>query len=420
MIRAFYNFIFYLSLPYMIFHLYWKGLKSRNYRKRIHERFAYFKQPAFTESIWIHAVSMGETIAVAPLVKKLQTDYPKLTIVMTNTTPSGAERVKALCGESVFQLYAPYDTPGSVKRFLKKIKPKCLILVETELWPNYLYYCQQQGIPTVLFNGRLSDRSTRRYLKIPALARRMMNDLVHIIAQTELDANNFKKLGADPANMTVTGSVKFDLVVPESALNNGAMLRAQLGIDRPVWMAASTHEGEEKIILAAHRDILKRFPNALLILVPRHSDRFDQIAALCHESGFATVRRSSQQLCPAGTQIYVGDTMGEMLLLYAACDLAFVGGSFVPVGGHNMLEPAALKKPVLSGPCVINFLVISDLLTQAGGMKIVSDANVLSADVIRLFSDPEQARIMGEYAFELVRKNRGSLDKQFGVIKSIL
>lgn len=420
MIRLIYNAIFYLLTPYMIIRLYWRGIKLPSYRKRILERFACFKRPIFSESIWIHAVSMGETIAVAPLVKKLQTSYPRLKIVITNTTPTGSERVKALCGDSVFNVYAPYDSPGTVKRFLKKIKPKMLILVETELWPNYLYYCEQQTIPTMLFNARLSDRSTRRYLILKRLTQAMMHSITHIIAQTTLDADNFQKLGVPASKISVTGSVKFDLSIPEAVIDKGVLLRTKLGAARPVWIAASTHEGEEKLVLSAHQQILKKFPQALLILVPRHPDRFAQVATLCQDMGFEGACRSLQQACQSSTSIYLGDTLGEMLLLYAACDVAFVGGSFVSVGGHNMLEPAALKKPVLSGLCVVNFLVISELLLQSGGMKLVKDADALAVEVIELFSHPAEARAMGEKAFELVSKNRGSLDRQFEIIKKYM
>ena len=404
----------------MVFRLIWRSFKSPNYRKRIIERFAYFKLPVFSSSIWIHAVSLGETIAVASLVKKLQTDYPNNKIIITNTTPTGSERVKALFADSVFNVYAPYDSPGIVKRFLSKVKPKLLIIVETELWPNYLYYCRKQGIPTILFNGRLSDRSAKRYLKVKSLAQMMMNDITQIIAQTELDANNFKKMGALPSKIAVTGSVKFDLLIPDAVYMKGLELRTMLGTERPIWMAASTHEGEETQILEAHAQILKFVPRALLILVPRHPDRFSQVATLAKESGFKMVRRSLNELCEADTSVYLGDTMGEMLLLYATCDVAFVGGSFVSVGGHNMLEPAALKKPVLSGPCVVNFLVISDLLIQAGGMKLLDNPKALAEEVIHLFQNPEQAKLMGERAFELVKNNRGSLDKQFGIIEDYL
>lgn len=404
----------------MVFRLMWRSFSLPAYRKRLLERFGIFSKPTFSSCIWLHAVSVGETIAAVPLVKKLQAAYPDCAVVMTSTTPTGSERVRAAFGVSVFHVYAPYDNPGSVKRFLQKVTPKIAIFMETELWPNYLYFCRQQNVPTVLANARLSDRSANRYLNVKGMAKMMMGLLTKIIAQTEMDAKNFKKIGAVDAQLVVTGSVKFDVTISDDLLQKGLALRAALGADRPVWVAASTHDGEEARLLQVHQALLKTLPNALLVLVPRHPNRFAQVGALCKEAGFGLAVRSLEEVCQPDTQVYLGDTMGELLQFYAACDLAFVGGSFVSIGGHNLLEPAALKKPVLSGPCLTNFLVIGGMLQKAGGMKVVNHPSELVAVLLDLFHDSGKASIMGEQAFAVVQANRGALDRQFAFITAVL
>lgn len=418
--RILYTILFICLLPCILFRLYWRSLRSPDYRKRIAERFAWFKQPGFNRSIWIHAVSMGEAIAVIPLVKLLQAHYPSLPIVITNTTPTGSARVKAALKDSVFHVYAPYDTPGSVKRFLEKVNPVMCILVETEIWPNYLHYCQQRNISVVLFNGRLSDRSARKYLQFKRLTEQTVICFSKVLAQTEVDANNFKRIGVPENKVMITGSVKFDIQVSDEIVAKSHALRQQLGLDRPIWIAASTHPTEEEKILRAHKIILETYPNALLILVPRHPDRFPEVAKLCKDQGFGTTIRTRNDVCDASTSVYLGDTMGEMLIFYGACDIAFVGGSFISLGGHNMLEPAALKKPVLSGPNVINFLVISDKLIKANAMEIVSDENALAVKVECLFQNVTLRETMGQNGFAVIEQNRGALTRQFEQISQLL
>lgn len=415
--KIIYTIIFYFLIPFMVLRLLWRGIKEPPYRQRIYERFAFFK--GFNKkSIWIHAVSLGESIAVTPLIEVLMEKYPQYQMVVTTTTPTGSQHIQKTFNDQVFHVYAPYDAPVLVKCFLRKIKPIAAIFVETELWPNTLHLCRQKSIPTLLFNGRLSDRSCARYRKVGSVAAQMLQYFSKIIAQTELDAKNFISLGAQLEKISVTGSVKFDISVAEKYINKGKALRQQLGEQCPVWIAASTHEGEEEIILAAHQRIRQHVPNAILILVPRHPNRFEHVFELCQQR-FKTSRRSENNIS-SSTEVFVGDTMGEMLLFYAASDVAFVGGSLVEVGGHNMLEPAALHKPIFSGKCVINFLLISDMLIKAQGMQLVDDAVQLADGVVELLQDSNQCKQMGMNAYSVIEKNRGAFARQLAIVESVI
>ncbi|MBI2380665.1 MAG: lipid IV(A) 3-deoxy-D-manno-octulosonic acid transferase [Gammaproteobacteria bacterium] len=405
--RFLYTFCFQLLLPVVLLRLWWKGRRSPAYRARWAERFGQFAG-ARPGGIWVHAVSLGETIAALPLIKALQARYPELPITVTTTTPTGSERVRQALGDSVFHVYAPYDLPWCLSAFLRRIQPKACLVMETELWPNTLHACAARGIPVVLANARLSARSARGYARFSALTKPMLACLSRVAAQHEDDARRFLDLGLPAERVTVTGSIKFDLSIPEALRGAAAGLRAGFGA-RPVWIAASTHRGEDESVLAAHRALRARFPQALLILVPRHPERFGEVAALCATQGERVARRSAGEAVGPDTSVYLGDTLGELLIMYGAADLAFVGGSLVPVGGHNFLEPAALGLPCLSGPHDFNFADIARQLAAAGGLRRVADAAELAEAVGAWLAEPEAREAAGAAALGVVEANRGAL-----------
>jgi 3-deoxy-D-manno-octulosonic-acid transferase len=411
--RTLYTLLFHLGLPLVALRLFLRGRKAPAYRARIAERFAWQLPPMRQGGIWVHAVSVGESIAAAPMVRALLKQYPDLPITLTCMTPTGSERIRAMFeGEPRVQhCYLPYDLPWAAGRFLDHVQPKVGIIMETELWPNHIHQCARRGIPVALANARLSARSARGYARFAGLTRPMLEEMSLIAVQTETEAERFLSLGARPECVQVTGSIKFDLKVDEHLLPRAHDLRAQWGASqRPVWIAASTHDGEDAQVLEAHRRLLEVHSDALLILVPRHPERFNAVHALCAER-FATVRRSAGDGVGAHTQVLLGDTMGELLFLYALADIAFVGGSLVPTGGHNPLEPAALALPVIMGPQVFNFLEISAMLREAGALQQVDDAEGLAAAVRRLIELPQDARRMGEAGRAVMQANQGALQR---------
>lgn len=418
--RISYTLLYYLLLPIVFLRLWLRGRRAPLYRERWGERLGFFKAPERGKGLWVHSVSVGETIAAAPLIRQIQQAYPDLPITITTMTPTGSERVKALFGESVFHVYVPYDTPGAVERFLRRVEPSVALIMETELWPNLVHHCARQRIPVLIANARLSERSARGYGRFARLTRDMLGSIEAIAAQGEDDGQRFMALGLAREKLHVTGSVKFDIQVTDDLRAEGKSLREQWGAQRPVWIAASTHQGEDEQVLEAFRVIMKAHPDALLVLVPRHPERFSSVATLCSEQGFESVLRSSHEVVTPATQVLVGDTMGEMMLLFAASDVAFVGGSLVPTGGHNFLEPAALGMPILSGPHVFNFTDISQMLVSAGGMVQVNAADQLGQQVIEWFDDDAQLERVGEAARLVVASNRGAQQRLFELIAPYL
>lgn len=418
--RHIYNLFLYLVLPLLPLRLLWKSRKNTAYRQRIFERFACFNLPALKNSIWIHAVSVGELISAVPLVQDLIHTYPKTTIIITTMTPTGAERIQKIFGKQVLQLYVPYDYPFAVKNFLRHINPKILILIETELWPNLLHYSSKRKIPIIIANARLSQKSFEGYKKIKLLMRSILNCITCLAAQTKLDAERFSALGVDPKKILIAGNVKFDLKISDDVFMRALQLRLIWGKDRPIWIAASTHKGEETKILSAAQIVLKAIPNSLLILVPRHQERFNEVFDLCLKQGFDIIRYSENQKCPAQTNIILGDVMGQLLLFYAVSDIAFVGGSLIPWGGHNPIEPAALAKPIISGQNLNSFLEISDLLTNADALIRVDDEIALARNLITLFKDKALQEKLGGAALDVVEKHRGATKKILERIKTYL
>jgi 3-deoxy-D-manno-octulosonic-acid transferase len=421
LLRYLYSILFYLALPFFFLRLLWRSRRNPGYRQRWSERLG-FCPFQLGSCIWVHAVSVGETLAAVPLIKALLKEFPDIPIVVTNMTPTGAARTKAVFAQEarIYQAYIPYDLPGAIERFICRIHPQIAIIMETELWPNLFAGCQKHHIPIVITNARLSEKSALRYTYIPSLRRDMFSAIHHIAAQSSIDAERFITLGLPREKMTIAGNLKFDLELPIDLSEKSLTLREQLGKEQFIWIAASTHPGEEEIILAAHSAILKKYPSALLILVPRHPERFNQVAEMIKQQGFDVVRRSSGEQCNTQTTIYLGDTMGELLILYAVADVALVAGSFVKIGGHNMLEPAALHKPILTGPVLFNFAEISQMLLEAKGMIVVKNPEELALAIEKFVENKADRLTVGENAYQVVAANRGALQKQLQLIHAVL
>lgn len=420
MLRYLYTLFFYTALPFILLRMLWRSHKVRGYRHRLLERFGYIDTLNLNKkSLWLHAVSVGEVITAVPLIKALLEDYSQYTLVITTTTPTGSEQIHKHFGNRIRHVYFPYDLPGPINRFLKRIHPQLVIIMETELWPNVLYYLHRKSIPILLANARLSERSMRNYQHIAHITQRMLSQITCVAAQSDLDGKRFVQLGLTSNRLLITGNIKFDLQLSESLIEEGKILRKHWGL-RPTLIAASTHEGEEVIILEAFRQLRHQFQDALLILIPRHPDRFNRVARLCESNGFSVVKRSLHKIPHSKADILLGDTMGELRLLYAASDVAFVGGSLVPIGGHNLIEPTAVRLPIVSGPNLHNFVTISDLLKTANALIIVSDSKSLFTNVARLFNNLRERQSLGERGYQVSISNTGSLDRHIEWINTQL
>lgn len=419
--RQLYTLLFYLAVPFILLRLWWRARNAKAYTKRWRERFAHINIPLeWQHGLWVHAVSVGEVLAAVPLVKALQQQYADLPIVLTTMTPTGSARVKANFAENVFHTYVPYDLPTVVKRFLRKVKPRALMILETELWPNILYQCKQNHIPVILANARLSQKSFNGYAKFPKLTRNMLAAITILATHAAADAERFIKLGINPEKVTVTGSIKFEISVPASILEQAQVLRNMLGQNRSIWIAASTHQGEDKQVLAAHREVLNILPNTLLILVPRHPERFNNVYQLASKQGFSTIRRSDGEVCLPETQVFLGDTMGELMLFFAASDLAFIGGSLVDIGGHNLLEPASLGIASITGPSYFNFADVTQILLDFQAAIQVDNSDELAQQVITLLNDSSRRAEMGERGRKVIEQNRGALAAHLALLKKLL
>ncbi|MDP6415044.1 MAG: lipid IV(A) 3-deoxy-D-manno-octulosonic acid transferase [Gammaproteobacteria bacterium] len=413
MLRFLYSLILYLAVPIILLRLYLRGIKAPAYRQRIGERFANSRLPASfdpsRQTIWIHAVSVGESIAAAPFIRELQLRFPDSQILVTTMTPTGSDRVTAIFGDRVYHCYLPYDLPGALNRFVRRINPGMLILMETELWPNLIHVCSKQNVKLILANARLSEKSARGYSRFPGLTRSMLLKIDYIAAQAQADFERFAELGADSHKMEITGSLKFNVnIEQEKALSDSVLVEIKES-GRTVIIAASTRDGEESKVLHAFRRVLDYQPHVLLLLVPRHPERFDSVANLCTQSGFTLSRRSKHQTVDSSTQVYLGDSMGEMLSYYRLANIAFVGGSLVDTGCQNVLEPAALSLPVVVGPSQYNFATICAQLEAAGGLHTVSDENELADYLVALISDPVRQQQSGAAGRALVETNQQAL-----------
>jgi 3-deoxy-D-manno-octulosonic-acid transferase len=414
--RFIYSFLFYLSLPLVGLRLLWRARRDPHYLKRWPERMGHIPFPIRPKYIWWHSVSVGETLASLPLIRLLQKNYPQYTILVTTMTPTGSQEVIKNLGESVQHIYIPYDLPHVMSKFIRAIQPRLVVIMETELWPNMLFYCRQYKVPVLLANARLSEKSAKNYRRFPSLTRQMLENITCMAVQSQEDAARFVQLGFSPECQVITGSVKFDIEILPDLLSKAEKLRTKWDAARPVWIAASTHRGEEEIILAA----AKKMPEALLILVPRHTDRVKEVLALCQQANLNTCLRSAGELPDKTTRIFLIDTLGELLLFYAVSDIAFVGGSLISKGGHNLLEPAALGLPVLSGPSLYNFARIENLLKKANALKKVKDAEELSTEILRLFHSQDKRLQMGQAARRIVTENKGATEKHFSLIQQLI
>jgi 3-deoxy-D-manno-octulosonic-acid transferase len=406
--RLLYNLLIHLGLPLALLALYRPKKGKPGFGARWAEHLGQAPASGQEAPLWIHAVSVGETLAISPFIRALKAERPDLPILLTTTTRTGAEQAEKL-GELVVHRYAPLDYPWAIAAFLKTFQPRALWVMETELWPNWLAACEARHLPVTILNARLSERSCSRYARFQGAFDTLSRPLTHLLCQHQDDADRFHRLGIGGERLAVTGSIKFDIQLGDELLAKGHSLRQALGEARPVWIAASTHQGEDEQVLAAFDLVLRTHPEALLMLVPRHPERFERVAELC--APYGCVRRSRHQGEPlkGSDKVYLGDTMGELPLMLAAADLAFVGGSLVPVGGHNLLEPAALGKPCLTGPAYFNFSDITRQLVAQGGAAVVEDAAALGNSVSRLFSDAGARRQMGEQARAVVLRNQGAL-----------
>jgi 3-deoxy-D-manno-octulosonic-acid transferase len=415
-----YVFVSWLLVPVFIGHLLWRSLSQREYRRRVAERFGFGLPPLTPPAIWVHAVSVGEVTAAAPLIRALRARYPGKTLVVTTMTPTGAQRLRDLFGNSVAHSYVPYDMPGAVRRFLRWAKPELAIIIETEIWPSLYRECGRQAIPLVMASARISPKSLRRYRVLFGLIRDTLAHGIVIAAQTAADAERFRSLGASPARTHVTGNIKFDFELPADVLERGRQFRALHAGERPVWIAASTHHGEEEIALQAHRRLLEQYPRALLILVPRHPERFATVAALVQRFRLRHVTRSSGAACAPDVQVFIGDSMGELTMLYAAADAAFVGGSLVPVGGHNLLEPAALCLPILTGRHTENAVDIAEMLRDCGAAREVAGEADLAGAISALFADRAERQRRGAAGRAVIEGNRGALGRLLALVYPLL
>lgn len=418
--RILYTLILYLLTPFVLLRLLWRGVRAPAYWRRWGERFGFIAELPGPSPIWVHAVSVGEVQAAVPLLRALLKRYPELPVLVTTTTPTGSEQVRNLFESRVVHVYLPYDLPDAVTRFLERARPRVGLIMETEIWPNLYRACRRRGVPVLLLNARLSARSAAGYARVRSLTARTLRCLHGIAAQTGADAERLFDLGAPAERVRVTGSIKFDMQIPASLTEQAAVLRRDWGVQRPVWVAASTHEGEDEWVLEAHRRIRARHPQALLVLVPRHPERFPRVAALCREQGWKTVLRSTRAPTPEDAAVYVGDSMGELLLFLGACDVAFIGGSLVPHGGHNPLEAAAQRIPVLFGPHMFNFEQIAELLLAAGAAREVGDAAMLADSVLNWLDDPAARGAAGEAAAAVVEANKGARDAVLAMVAEAL
>jgi 3-deoxy-D-manno-octulosonic-acid transferase len=421
-LRYLYSLLTCIAAPLFSVVLLFRGLRDRSYWRNFRERFG-FGATLAAPCIWVHAVSVGEVQASAALVNTLRERYPDIPIVVTTFTPTGAGRARALFKDRAQVRYLPFDLPGAVRRFFKRIQPRIAVIFETELWPNLYYQCGRRRVPLVLASARLSARSVDRYRRLGALFRETLAQGVVIAAQGEADANRFRALGSDPGNTHVTGNLKFDFSVPADITERGRALRAYYAGSRPVWVAGSTHGGgEEEALIEAQKLVRARQPGALLVMAPRHPNRFGEVAAQLVSRGVRFVRRS--QVPAAGAigeaEILLLDSLGELLDFYAAGDVAFVGGSLVPIGGHNLLEPAALGLPILTGPNTSNSAEVARLLIERGAAEVVKNPQELADRVVALLADPAARARMGVQGRAVVDANKGALQKLLGLVVPLI
>ena len=413
MTRLGYTLLLYALLPRALWHLLWRARQQPAYLEHIPERFGYYRQTGVQPLIWVHAVSVGETRAAEPLIRALQREYPQHRILLTHMTPTGRDAGEALYGDTALRCYLPYDYPGAVTRFLDHFRPRVGLLMETEIWSNLIHVCQERQVPLYLVNARLSMKSFEKYRRFAGFTRASLRELTAIAAQTADDAQRLAALGAE--NVVIAGNLKFDIELPAAQLKLGEGWRRRYGQGRPVLLAASTRDGEEELLLNRLGELA--VPSALLVIVPRHPQRFEAVAALLERRGVRFQRRSRDEAVEPDTRIVLGDSMGEMLAYYAACDVAFVGGSLLPFGGQNLIEACAAGKPVLFGPHTYNFAEAAESAIAAGAALRVADANELMREARRLLTDAGTAARMGEAGRAFSMAHQGATKRLLELIR---
>ena len=419
LLRGLYSAALYLLAPITVYHLIWRGLRQPAYFQRWPERYAVYRDDHAARTLWVHAVSVGEVNAAVPLVNALRRSRPDLRLLVTTITPTGSERVRALWGNGVEHVYLPYDLPGAVGRFLDHYRPCTALIMETELWPSLMFGCRERSIPVYILNARLSERSLRGYRVLAPLVGRALRTVRTVAAQSQADGQRFIRLGARDGQIQVTGNLKFDVAVPEGLSAFAGECRQHCG-GNPVWIAASTHEDEEAAVLAIHRRLRARFPGLLLLWAPRHPERFRAVTEQARAQGWRVSIRSQARWPQQDAAVFVIDTLGELMSFYACADVAFVGGSLQPVGGHNLLEPAATGTAIVTGPHLHNFVEIAERLEAAGALRIGADADAVEAALSELLADPAQRERMAASGRDLVETGRGALTRTLDLLQPAL
>jgi 3-deoxy-D-manno-octulosonic-acid transferase len=415
--RAFYSCLFYLLVPFILVRLIWRSIKAPAYRHRWSERFALYNKKFARNVIWFHAVSVGEAEALFPLVRQIQQQYPDAKLLITTTTPTGSARVKAVMQESVEHVYLPYDMPGAVNRFMRCFKPRLAVIMETEIWPNLFASCGENKVPLCIINARLSEKSASGYQKIPALVSPSLAGVKLIATQTQDDAERFLAIGAKIEKVKTLGNIKFDVEVSSEVIERGLQLKADLFDGRFVWLIASTHKDEEAVFLEIYKELKQKIPELLLVIAPRHPERFGEVKKLCEQHQLAVMTRTSGEACRELVDVYLADTMGELKMLYAASDAAFVGGSMVPVGGHNILEAAAVGTPVLFGPYMANFKQIAEgVLKQDAAIQCQNKSEIIRA-IIALYADSAYRQSLAEKGRAFIRQNQGAIARIIEILR---
>ncbi len=431
-LRGLYSLALYVLAPITVYHLIWRGFRQREYFLRWNERYAMYAhasnpdasapRPETNQSAtahgpttWIHAVSVGEVNAAAPLVDALRLTRPDLRVLLTTITPTGSARVRALWGNTIEHVYLPYDLPGAVSRFLEHYRPSLALIMETELWPNLLLGCRDHGVPAYIINARLSERSLRGYRVLKPLIACALRTVHGVLAQSAADGERFVRLGASPAVLRITGNLKYDIAVPDGGPAFAATFAERIA-SRPAWIAASTHADEEHAIVAIHRRLREHWPDLLLLWAPRHPERFKPVSQLAIDAGWRVSTRRLTQWPDRDDAVFVIDTLGELMTFYRCAQVAFVGGSLQEIGGHNLLEPAAVGTAIVTGPHLHNFTDIAAHLLRAGALRVGADADEVGVHIAALLDDAEAREAMVQAGRTLVEQGRGALQQTLDTI----
>ncbi len=409
--RTIYSTLYCLLIPLVFARLYWRGFKAPEYRKRWKERLAIYHKKYPSNVIWIHAVSVGEAEAVFPLIKYLQNKYQSDNFLITTTTPTGSARVQSVLVDTATHVYLPYDLPCVTNRFFASFNPKIAIFMEKEIWPNFYAQCGEKNIPVMIINARLSAHSAKGYKKISTLFKPALLNVDWIATQTEEDKQRFIEIGARKEHISVEGNLKFDLSIDQNNIQQAHEIKNKLFPDRFVWIIASTHEGEEDVFLELYPVLKKKIPQLLIMIVPRHPERFNLVQKLAKKKQLKTCMRSSGEQCTAEIDVYIADTMGELKLLYGVADICFVGGSMVPVGGHNILEPAVVGIPITFGPYMTNFKEIAKNVLDLGAAIQCMDNQAIKNAVILLNKDIDYRINMASKAKRFIKTNQGATER---------